>query len=81
MDKLLQPGGQRPKTKRPSKIDTTVKVISTYGNGNGNDAIIITNISNRYNLSPADIWKVLSSTNPYYTKKLEDINIDGKLHF
>ena len=38
--------------------------------------MIVTNISKRDNVFPAYIKKVLSSTNPYHTKKPKELTVD-----
>ena len=62
----------------PSKTDTTSKY--KYTNESGNDAMILTNLSNKGNLYPVDIHKVLSGNNPYSTQKMKELTFDVKMH-
>ena len=62
----------------PSNVDTTGKDNSTHDSVN--DAMILTNISKRYNVSSSDIRNTFSSSNPFSTQELKAITIDGRLY-
>ena len=63
-------------TNAPSKYDITDKYYHT--DADGNNSMILANLSMRGKISPTDISKVLSIPNPYSTQEIKDLNIDGK---
>ena len=62
----------------PPNYDTSGK--DNFTGDYGNDAMILVNLSDRDNISTADIIKLLCSYNPYSTQQLKKITIDVKLH-
>ena len=62
----------------PSKND----IIHEYHftDNDGDTTIILTNLSNRYKVSPVDIRKVISNSNPSYTKGTKELIIYRKIY-
>ena len=65
-------------TNGSSNIDTTGNDNST--DGSGYISIILTNLSQRENVYPAYIRKVLSSPKQSTTHKMKELTIDGKMY-